>query len=60
MKKDKYRTKSIDEMDLDEVVAWSRGYLLLAIGRGDFQNAVWTVVSQAYGKGKQDGKEIQK
>lgn len=55
--KGKYREKSTGEMDLNELVRWAKGHLLIEIGNGRFSQAVWDVVSQAYINGKQEGKQ---
>lgn len=38
--------KSFPDMSFDERVAWARGYLLISVGEGNFQNAVWVVCHQ--------------
>jgi hypothetical protein len=38
--------KAFPDMTFDERVAWARGYLLVSVGEGNFQNAVWTVCHQ--------------
>ena len=50
------KVKSINEMTFGELVDWARGHLLLEIGAGRFQQAVWMIVQQAWQSGYEKGK----
>jgi hypothetical protein len=43
--------KPTTEMSLDELVDWARGYLLIEIGKGGYQSAVWLICQQAWQRG---------
>lgn len=38
--------KMFREMTFDERVAWARGHILVAVGEGKYQDAVWLVCQQ--------------
>ncbi len=42
---------SWSNMSLNQLVDWAGGYILIAVGRGDFRQAVDAVVHQAYANG---------
>ena len=36
--------KYIEDMDFREYLDWAQGYLLIAIGKGEFKQALYTVI----------------
>ncbi len=50
--------KSFEEMTFQERVDWAKGYLLISIGRGEFESAMWSICStfnsEAYESGKKE------
>jgi septal ring-binding cell division protein DamX len=39
------------DMSLAQLVEWASGYILIAVGRGDFRQSVDAMVRQAYANG---------
>jgi len=39
------------KLSLEQLVEWAAGYILVAVGRGDFRQAVNTMIRQAYANG---------
>lgn len=50
--------KNIDEMDITEMKNWVKGYLLLAIGEGTLDSAVYTVIQTLLGSGARRQAEL--
>ena len=51
---------SWQNFSLQQLVDWAAGYILVAVGRGDFRSAVDAMVRQAYSNGyKAKVKEIE-
>jgi hypothetical protein len=41
----------------EETLEWAKGYILIAIGRGDYEGAVWSVVVSAWERGYKEGQK---
>lgn len=52
--------KSVKNMTFNETLDWARGWLLISIGKGDFESATYAIIYAAWTNGYNEGKEKSK